>query len=79
MKTTKLYLAAALIAQGAGKVGVDRGDPKHMKFILSFSSPVADEDEWFSRQVEAWENNTLTVNAKDFVDAIQDLKSEVHK
>lgn len=79
MRTTKLYLAASLISLGAGKVGIDRTDPKHMKFILSFSSPIADEDEWFARQTEAWENRTMTVNAQAFVDAIQDLKSEVHK
>ncbi len=79
MKTSKLYLAAALISLGAGLDYVNRDDPRHMEFLLIFSSPIADEDEWFEKNREAWDNKTLTVNAQTFVDAIQLLKGEVHK
>lgn len=80
MRTTKLYLAAALQALGAGILKIDKSDPRHMEFHLVNSSPtVEDEDDWFYAQVQKWENRTLVVNAQDFVDAIQHLKSEVHK
>jgi hypothetical protein len=79
MKTSKMYFAAALMSLGAKKTGVDRTDPRHQKFILSYSLPFADEDEWFAQQEEAWNNRTMQVNAQDFVDAIQTLKIEVHK
>lgn len=79
MKTTKLYLAAALISLGAGKRNIDRSDPRHMEFDLYFSSPVSTEQGWFDSNVKRWENRELLVNAQDFVDAIQDLKAEVHK
>lgn len=79
MRTPRLYMAAALISLGAGKKGVDRTDKSHMQFILTFSSPIADEDAWFEKNVKAWEDRTMVVNAQAFTDAIQDLKSEVHK
>lgn len=79
MKTSKLYLAAALISLGAGLDHVDKSDSKHMEFHLIFSSPISDEGEWFYRQTEAWKSRTLMVNAQGFVDAIQKLKEEVHK
>lgn len=80
MDTTKLYLAAALISLGAGVLKIDKSDPRHMEFHLSNSSPIVeDEDEWFYKRMQEWENKSLTVNAQEFVDAIQYLKSEVHK
>lgn len=80
MDTTKLYLAAALISLGAGVLKIDKSNPRQMKFHLSNSSPIVeDEDEWFYKRTLEWENKSLTVNAQEFVDAIQYLKSEVHK
>lgn len=79
MKTSKMYFAAALMSLGARKVGVDRVDPKHMKFILSYSLPFSDEDEWFEQREDEWNTRTLQVNAQMFVDAIQELKAEVHR
>jgi len=79
MKTTKIYLASALISLGAGLGRIDKSDPRHMEFHLTYSSPIADEEEWFERQYRAWDNKTLQVNAQEFVDAIQLLKQEVHK
>lgn len=79
MRTSKMYLAAALMSLGAKKIDIDKTDPKHMKFILSYSLPFSDEDEWFAEMEEKWNNRTLPVNAQDFVDAIQELKAEVHR
>ena len=79
MKTTKLDLAAALISHGAGLEKVDRSDPRHMEFHLIFSGPYAPEDEWFKARVALWEKRELLVNVRDYVDAQQKLKSEVHK
>lgn len=79
MKTTKLYLAAALISLGAGLKKVDRSDPRHMEFELTFASPVTKEGDWFDSRVREWEDQTLLVNAQDFADAVQQLKAEVHR
>jgi len=79
MKTTKLYLAAALISLGAGLQKIDKSDPRHMEFHLIFSAPFSAEQDWFDSRMKFWEDRQLTVNAQDFVDAIQKLKSEVHK
>lgn len=79
MKTSKLYLAAALLACGAGLKRVDRSDPRHMEFELFFSGMYAKEDDWFKSHVGLWEKRELLVNAQEFVDKIQELKGEVHK
>lgn len=79
MKTSKMYFAAALMSLGAKKTGVDRTDPRHMKFILSYSLPFSDEEEWFVEREREWTERTLQVNAQMFVDAIQELKIDVHK
>lgn len=79
MVTTKLDLAAALISLGAGLDRVDKSNPNQQKFILIFSAPYADEDDWFNARVALWEKRELLVNARDYVDAQQMLKTEVHK
>ena len=79
MKTTKIYLAAALLSLGAGLDYVDKSDPRHMEFCLIYSAPFAEEDEWFERNLQEWENKTLTVNAVSYMDSLQRLKSEVHR
>lgn len=79
MKTSKMYLAAALMSLGARKTGIDKSDPKRMKFVLSYSLPFSDETEWFEKMEASWDNRSLTVNAQDFVDFIQELKVDVHK
>ena len=78
VKTSKLYLASALISLGAGLRGVDKSDPRHMEFDLTYSSPLSMEDEWFRTKIWAWENRLMQVNAQEFVDAIQQLKGAVH-
>lgn len=79
MRTTKLYLAAALISLGAGLQKIDKSDPRHMEFYLTFSGPFTAEKDWFDSRVAFWDTRQLNVNAQDYVDAIQKLKSEVHK
>jgi len=79
MKTTKIYLASALVSLGAGIKNVDKSDPRHMEFHLTYSAPFTGEKDWFDAHVKEWENRTLIVNAQEFVDAIQNLKSEVHR
>ena len=79
MRTTKLYFAAALVSLGAGLKSVDRSDPRHMEFELTFASPAMNEKEWFDQNAKLWENRELLTNAQDFVDAIQQLKAEVHR
>ena len=68
-----------MVSLGAGIDEVDRSDPRHMEFHLTFSSPVMDEKKWFDQNVQAWDRRELMVNAQDFVDAIQKLKAEVHR
>lgn len=79
MHTSKLYLAAALVSLGAGIRTVDKTDPRHMEFQLTYSAPFVAEDEWFDKQIKSWNDRTLMVNAQELVDAIQELKSEVHR
>jgi len=79
METTDIYLAAALISLGAGLQDVNRSDFRNMRFVLSFSSPIADEREWFDTQTTAWRGRQLLVNARDFADALKELKSEIHR
>ena len=79
MKTTKLDLAAALISLGAGLGKIDKTDPRHMEFHLTYSAPFADEDDWFYNRKREWDGRTLQVNARTFSDTLQMLKSEVHK
>ena len=78
MKTTKLSLAAALISLGAELDYVDKKNPRHMEFHLTFSAPFMDENEWLDSMVRAWESREMMVNARDYEDALQKLKVEVH-
>lgn len=84
--TTDLYLAASFLALGATLEKVDKSDPRHMVFELSgtplesVESPI-DKDHYETR-LDKWEtqyaNGILLVNAVQFKDAIQRLKSIVH-
>ena len=90
MKTSDVYLSAALLALGYKLEKVDRKDPRHM--IFEFGSPtplsnIALYDEFGVRvppyrnidDIETqWANRTLTVNAFDFAEAIKRMKSLIH-
>lgn len=79
MKTTKLDLASALMSLGANLEEVNRDDPKQMEFVLSFSGPFSAEKDWFDSRTIMWDRRELVVNVRDYVDAQQKLKSEVHR
>lgn len=85
MKTSDVYLSAALLALGYKLESIDRKDPRHM--IFSFTD--TDKSGWSDLQkalhvedislVETqWANRSLTVNAFDFAEAIKRMKSLIH-
>lgn len=88
MKSTKdVRLAAAYMALGAKYEKTDKSDPKHMEFYFSpktFDSPVlADAAKNLDIQnldaiESAWANKTLIVNAYEYADAYQRIKSIIH-
>ena len=89
IKTTDIYLCAALLALGAKLEGVDKSDPRHMQFTVisnvpKFESPIladAVKDlavldlDYYENE---WANGTLMINATYFKDAIQRMKSVIH-
>lgn len=82
MKTSDVYLAAALLALGYRLSEIDRTDPRHM--IFSFTL-VAETGELGIiaraglKEIETeWANRSLTVNAFDFAEAIKRMKSLIH-
>lgn len=86
MKTSDVYLSAALLALGYKLESVDRKDPRHMVFEFV---DVVDRSKWSNIQkaintsnindVEReWANRNLMVNAFDFAEAIKRMKSLIH-
>lgn len=82
MKTSDVYLSAALLALGYKLNEIDRTDPRHM--IFSFVGNVTSGElgnlavkslEFVERE---WANRSLTVNAFDFAEAIKRMKSLIH-
>lgn len=92
MRTSDVYLSAALLAFGYKLESIDRKDPRHMVFSFTDKSHnplhtmrLIDEEgkmvlsENFIEDVETmWANRTLTVNAFDFAEAIKRMKSLIH-
>ena len=83
--TKTLGLAAAWSALGANYESVDRSDPKHQEF--TFSPRIVSSGELASIEVPTqdldvieaqWVNKTLQVNAVEYYDALQRLKSLIH-
>lgn len=83
--TKSLGIAAAWAALGATYEKSDRTDPKHIEFFFSprvtstgalkeLGIPTQDLD-----KIESdWVNRTLVVNAVEFYDALQRLKTIIH-
>ena len=69
--TSDIYFAAALLAKGAYLEKIDRTKPRHMTFTFS-------GDDLDSLEMK-WVNKELEVNALDYRDAIQRMKSIVHE
>lgn len=83
--TKSLGIAAAWSALGAKYEKSDRTDPKHIEFFFSprmaetgalkeLNIPTQDLD----RIESDWVNRTLVVNAVEFYDALQRLKTIIH-
>lgn len=82
MKTSDVYLAAALLALKFPLERINRADPRHM--VFEFSTPIlsgnlSEMTVIGLTDVETrWANRTLTVNAFDFAEAIKRMKSIIH-
>lgn len=92
MKTSDVYLAAALLSLGYTLDRVNRADPRHMEFyfldkkrmplqegrlIDDAGNKVLSEN--FIEDVELmWVHKSLRVNAFDYSEAIKRMKSIIH-
>jgi hypothetical protein len=70
--TTNFYLASAFIALGYNISSLDRSDCKHIKFEFDNDPGLID----IQRQ---WDDKSLTVNARDFAEAIREVKMKIHQ
>jgi hypothetical protein len=90
IETTDVYLTAALLTLGAKLEGTDKSDPRHMKFTIVPNEPSFQSEnipaypagakmpidlEFYENQ---WANGVLVLNAVQFKDAIQRMKSVIH-
>lgn len=82
MKTSDVYLSAALLALGYKLEKVDRKDPRHMVFEFVGNIRTGNLGEVIKNSLEdvetQWANCTLVVNAFDFAEAIKRMKSLIH-
>jgi hypothetical protein len=69
--TSNFYLAAAFLATGAELSAVDRSDPKHIKFIFEGVDLTSVEKDW--------DTKALVVNAREYADAIREIKLKIHQ
>ena len=69
--TSNIYFAAALLSKGAKYAGVDRSDERFMRFTLMSA---VDMGQW---EID-WINGDLTVNARKYKDAIQQIKGVLY-
>lgn len=69
--TSNFYLAAAYLATGAELSDVDRTDPKHIRFIFEGLN--------LSETEKLWDAKGLNVNARDYADAIREIKLKIHQ
>lgn len=90
-QTSDVYFSAAMLAVGARLDSVDRTDPRHMQFTLVMDeykfvskilndavSSLASFQADFEYYEKEWANRTLQINAWDFKDALQRMKSVIH-
>lgn len=82
MKTSDVYLSAALLSLGYTLDRINRADPHHMIFEFSAIAKTGALDELSQagmKEVELqWANKLLQVNAFEFAEAIKRMKSIIH-
>lgn len=91
--TSDIYFAAALLSFGGEVVSTDRTDVSHIKFTVSlkassikFSSenlPEPPVDEEYDASImetckKLWANGKLLVNAVDYKNALQRIRTLIH-
>ena len=82
--TSDIYLTSALLSLGARLDDVDRSDTRHMKFTVVSTVPSFESSHLQKACLDledlenAWANGSLMVNATQFKDAIQRMKSVIH-
>ena len=72
--TSNFYLAAAFIASGLSLSSVDDADKKHIRFGVT--AKTQDHIDEIQRE---WDNKLLQVNAREYADAIRELKMRIHQ
>jgi hypothetical protein len=78
METSNFYLASAVVAKGFKIDGVDRGDPSHVKFLFKDSDSIPTKVTLKSIE-DAWDDKTLEVNAREYAEAIREVKMKIHQ
>jgi hypothetical protein len=86
MKTSDVYLGAALLTLGFVLVNIDRSDPRHMIFSFSVPDPKSnlgnvevEKDKYNLEQVEnQWANKHLIGNLFEMGESIKRMKSLIH-
>jgi hypothetical protein len=72
VSTSNFYLAAAYLAKGEQLVRTDRDDPRHIKFVFADTPLLQDVQ-------RAWDGKYLEVNAREYADAIREIKLKIHQ
>lgn len=73
--TSNFYFAAALLASGAVLVDTDRSNERHVKFVLERGDNCVSLDDL----EVAWDNKSLEVNAREYADAISQMKMKLYQ
>jgi hypothetical protein len=72
LSTSNFYLAAVYLCKGEHLVDTDRDDPRHIKFVFSDTSTIEEVQ-------QAWDEKSLMVNAREYADAIREIKLKIHQ
>lgn len=78
METSNFYLASAIVASGFKIESVNRDDPSHVKFIFDDSKSIPTQITLKSIE-DQWDEKTLQVNAREYAEAIREVKMKIHQ
>jgi Domain of unknown function (DUF5659) len=70
--TSNFYLAAVYLCKGERLIDTDRDDPRHIKFVFAATSTIEEVQ-------QAWDEKSLMVNAREYADAIREIKLKIHQ